>query len=153
RALDRPAVEAKRAGHRRQESGDRLKQRRLAAAGRAEKHITVAGIDLEPDLPGGGNEAVLGLILQRHPVRDEKRPYFTAVCRRIGHNFSLRIGGTGSGQGFGSLFATLTVGVSWAQGNGRDMFGRKGKSAAPATVAAPASPLQEAMHQAGVGAA
>src|SRR6202035_1972446 len=58
-----------------------------------------------------------------------------------------------SGRGFGSLFATLTVGVSLAQGNGRDMFGRKRKSAAPVTVAAPPSPLQEAMHQARVEAA
>ena len=55
------------------EAGDRLEQRRLAAAGGPEQHEALALVDLEADAPGRGDEMLLGLVLQRHVVDREQR--------------------------------------------------------------------------------
>ena len=73
RPLDRLAVEPDLALDRRHEARDRLEQRRLAAAGRAEQHEAVALDRPRSRREGRGDEMLLGLVLQRHVVDGEQR--------------------------------------------------------------------------------
>jgi hypothetical protein len=54
----------RRALHRLQEAGDALEQARFAAARRPQQDEAVAAIDRKIDTIGGGDEMLLGLVLQ-----------------------------------------------------------------------------------------
>src|SRR5581483_2684547 len=67
------ALEAHAALGRRHVAAHGLEQGRLAAAGGPEQHEAVGPEDIEADAIGGGDEMLLGLVLQRHAVHLQQR--------------------------------------------------------------------------------
>src|SRR5487761_2137124 len=64
---------------------DRLQQGRLAAARRAEQHETVGIVDVEADAVGGGDQVILGLVLQGHAADLEQGARVRIVLHRGSH--------------------------------------------------------------------
>jgi hypothetical protein len=86
-----PAVEADLAFHRRDETGHRLQQRRLAAARGAEQHEAVGGMHVEAHAVRGAHDALGGAVFEADGVDLEQRG---------GVLLPLPLAGEGGGEGW-----------------------------------------------------
>ena len=90
RRADGQTLEAHAALGRRHVAADRLEQGRLAASGGPEEHEPVRAVNVEADAIGGGDEVLLGPVLQCHPLHLQER-------RRAGWNVHRGVGPSGIG--------------------------------------------------------